>query len=180
MKIHTKLNNQHGVSILFALMMMLVAAMVSLTIVSASISAVKRTNAIRNTQQESLSLDSATLFIKKQMNEGNQFELYYDDNRVQETTSCGYFNEDIQSITSAFINGNYRDYMNLFTIETGTDSEIYDDVDVLYKLKQGNDENECVCIFLLKTENSKQYLKYTLSKTNENVYWTFYEASGKE
>ena len=67
-KIKNKLQDSHGVSILFALLLMAVAAMVSITIISASISAVKRSHAIKNTRQELLSLDSATLYIEKQLN----------------------------------------------------------------------------------------------------------------
>ena len=67
-KIKHKLQDSHGVSILFALLLMAVAAMVSITIISASLSAVKRSHAIKNTRQELISLDSATLYIEKQLN----------------------------------------------------------------------------------------------------------------
>ncbi len=177
-----KLNDQHGVSILFALIMMLVTAMVSLTIVSASVSAVKRTRSIRNSQQETLSLDSATLMIKRQLNVGQQFSLSYDENNnVQDTEQCGYFNDEVKAITDSFINGSYYEtYTELFTLHTGTDSEEYDSVKVSYRLQAGSDEKDCVVLFLLETDTSKQYLKYALSKESNRVIWSFQEASGKE
>ena len=180
-KIKQKINNQNGVSILFALIMMLVAAMVSLTIVSASVSAVKRTRSIRNSQQDSLSLDSATLMIKRQLNQGQQFSLSYEENNVEDTNECGYFNDEVKEITSSFVNGTFNENdTELFTLQTGTEQEIYDSVTVSYHLQQGNDMNDCVVVFLLETDTSKQYLKYTLSKLNDCVIWNFQEASGKE
>ena len=67
-KIKNKLQDSHGVSILFALLLMTVATMVSITIISTSLSAVKRSHAIKNTRQELISLDFATLYIEKQLN----------------------------------------------------------------------------------------------------------------
>lgn len=180
-KIKQKLNDQSGVSILFALIMMLVAAMVSLTIVSTSVSALKRTHSIRNSQQDSLSLDSATLLIKRQLNQGEQFSLSYEERNIENTNECGYFNDEVKEITRSFVNDIYNENdIELFTLQTGTEQEIYDSVKVSYHLQQGSDLNDCVVVFLLETDTSKQYLKYTLSKLNDRVIWNFQEASGKE
>lgn len=62
-----KLQSNSGVSILFALLLFLVVSMVSVTILSAAYSSVKRTHAVKVDTQDILALDSTSLIMKKNM-----------------------------------------------------------------------------------------------------------------
>ena len=63
-----KVKNNHGVSILFALFLFLVATMVTVTIINASLTSVIRVNDSRDYQQASLDLSSAEGIIVDQIN----------------------------------------------------------------------------------------------------------------
>lgn len=122
--IKTKLQDSHGVSILFALLLMAVAAMISITIISASLSAVKRSHAIKNTRQELLSLDSATLYIEKQLNtDTGAFEVSFSQNAdgtysVTNTNQYGgAFKEEVNALTNAFLTGNRGNEIGTFSLK---------------------------------------------------------------
>ena len=68
-RIKKKLHSQSGASFLFALLAFLVAAMVSVTIVSAALTTVKRINNDREAQQAQLTLISAAQFVRDEMKE---------------------------------------------------------------------------------------------------------------
>ena len=70
-KINKKLNNNNGVSFLIALLLFLVASMVSIVIVTAALSAVKRVNDDFNDQQEYLSISSAANLVKETLSESS-------------------------------------------------------------------------------------------------------------
>lgn len=187
--IKNKLQDSHGVSILFALLLMAVAAMVSITIISVSLSAMKRSHAIKNTRQELLSLDSATLYIEKQLNtDTGAFEVSFSQNAdgtysVTNTNQCGgAFKEEVNALTNAFLTGNRGNEIGTFSLETkDTANNIsYDSVSVSYKVVSQDNEQRAIVVFTLRINDSKQYLKYNVNKNTSSVSWTFFEASGKE
>lgn len=186
--IKNKLQDSHGVSILFALLLMAVAAMVSITIISASLSAMKRSHAIKNTRQELLSLDSATLYIEKQLNtDTGAFEVSFSQNAdgiysVTNTNQCGgAFMKEVNALTNAFLTGN-REKIGTFSLKTEDTSNntLYDSVSVSYKVVSQDNEQRAIVVFTLRINDSKQYLKYNVNKNASSVSWTFFEASGKE
>lgn len=188
-KIKNKLQDSHGVSILFALLLMAVAAMVSITIISASISAVKRSHAIKNTRQELLSLDSATLYIEKQLNsDTGASEVSFSQNTdgtysVTNTNQYGgAFKEEVIALTNAFLTGNRGNEIGTFSLKTEDTSNntCYDSVSVSYKVVSQDNEQRAIVVFTLRINDSKQYLKYNVNKNTSSVSWTFFEASGKE
>ncbi|MGN0169637.1 MAG: hypothetical protein ACI39H_02620 [Lachnospiraceae bacterium] len=65
--IKQKIHSQSGASFLFALLAFLVAAMVSITIVSAAVTSVRRVNSDREEQQEHLTLTSAAQLVRNGM-----------------------------------------------------------------------------------------------------------------
>lgn len=73
--IKNKLNSQSGVSVLFALLLFLVATVVSLVIIVAATSSVKREASYKETIQKNIELDSSVLFLSNKINE------YSDDNK---------------------------------------------------------------------------------------------------
>lgn len=187
-KIKHKLQDSHGVSILFALLLMAVAAMVSITIISASLSAVKRSHAIKNTRQELISLDSATLYIEKQLNSDTgasevSFQNTDDTYFVTNTSQYGgVFIEEVNALTTAFLTGNREKEIGTFSLETKDTSNntLYDSVSVSYKVVSQDNEQRAIVVFTLRINDSKQYLKYNVNKNTSSVSWTFFEASGKE
>ena len=68
-RVREKLKSQRGVSFLLALLAFLVAAMVSVTIVAAAVTTVKRVNSDRESQQAQLTLISAAQFVRDEMEE---------------------------------------------------------------------------------------------------------------
>lgn len=66
-RIKQKLNNQNGVSFLFAMLALLVATMVSITIVAAAVTSVKRVHSDRKAQQAHLTLESAAQLVRDEM-----------------------------------------------------------------------------------------------------------------
>lgn len=74
-RMRQKLKSQSGLSLIFALLIMMVVTMVSTTIVIASVTVVKRTNQIKEFRQRSLALESAALMIQKKiMSDDEQLE----------------------------------------------------------------------------------------------------------
>ena len=68
-RIKKKIQSQSGASFLFALLAFLVAAMVSVTIVTAAVTTVKRVNSDREAQQAQLTLISAAQLVRDEMEE---------------------------------------------------------------------------------------------------------------
>ena len=68
-RIKKKLHSQSGASFLFALLAFLVAAVVSVTIISAAVTTVRRVNSDREAQQAQLTLDSAAQLVRDEMEE---------------------------------------------------------------------------------------------------------------
>lgn len=187
-KIKHKLQDSHGVSILFALLLMAVATMVSITIISASLSAVKRSHAIKNTRQELISLDSATLYIEKQLNSdsgASEVSFQNTDGTYSVTNTSQYggaFKKEVNALTTAFLTGNREKEIGTFSLETKDTSNnaLYDSVSVSYKVVSQDNEQRAIVVFTLRINDSKQYLKYNVNKNTSSVSWTFFEASGKE
>lgn len=62
--INKKLNSQSGVTILFAMLLFLVATVVSLVIIVAATSSVNRESSFKESVQRNIELDSAVLMVK--------------------------------------------------------------------------------------------------------------------
>ena len=76
-RIRQKLHSRRGVSILLALLLMLVAAMVSVVIVGASLTAAKRVNDDRAQEQAALSISSAAKVMVEYLNDKNTYEYVH-------------------------------------------------------------------------------------------------------
>ena len=62
--INKKLNSQSGVTILFAMLLFLVATIVSLVIIVAATSSINRESSFKESVQRNIELDSAVLMVK--------------------------------------------------------------------------------------------------------------------
>ena len=67
-KIQRKLHSESGVSILLALVVLLVASFISVTLLSASSSSVKTSSRNQTSIQDNLTLDSACKLLKSTLN----------------------------------------------------------------------------------------------------------------
>ncbi len=184
-RIKQKLNSQKGVSILFALLLLLVTAMVCTVIVSASLSAVKRTTSRKSTIQESSFLDSSALQIKNQI-----LDVCENDITLNGDSESGYsmndvgsdFNNEIKELTLAYMN---QDTNYLFDENTNhvfefvVDYESKEDVvSVQYGYQIVGDDSG-LAIFKLTSGESKMYIIFNLTHTDDRVKWTWNRASGK-
>ena len=108
-RIKNKLNNSHGVSILFGLLLFMVASMVSIVIISASSTSAKRSYYTSGSVQESQAVESLALFMKKEIN-NKTINYSYEKNKdgsytLKSTTgSDSSFNDQIQKITTCIFN----------------------------------------------------------------------------
>lgn len=95
-----KLHSRRGASLIYALLLFLVASMVSVLVLSASVTAVKRLNDDRKQEQEYLLLSSAARLIKKHM-ESSMVTIttttceYTDDRSPDTTVDVAYENEGV-------------------------------------------------------------------------------------
>ena len=71
--INKKLNSQSGVTILFAMLLFLVATVVSLVIIVAATSSVNRESSFKESVQRNIELDSAVLMVKNFIDNKNEY-----------------------------------------------------------------------------------------------------------
>lgn len=166
-----KLNNK-GVSILFAMLLFLVVSLVSVTIVAASYTSVKRTNSVRETNQETITLDSAALMLKNEI-DGQKYTyistigsitgIEWGGEQIIKNNSA-YFINEVTTISRIHITAE-----NLKKIDSFT-NKCFD-----IKSSDSNLSNISVSyIYNLKFE--KDYISYIIfSLTNNNTKETIYE-----
>ena len=184
-EVRRKLNSQQGVSILFALLLLLVTAMVSTVIVSASLSSAKRTNSRKSAIQETSFLDSSALQIKNQILDvcKNDIPLYVDSESVYSIDDVGSdFNTEIKELTVAYMN---KDTNYTFSEETNHSFDIvtsYDSKENTVKVQYGYQDvgdDSGLAIFKLTSGESKMYVIFNMTNTDSKVTWTWNRASGK-
>ena len=187
--IRNKLESQNGVSILFALLLMMVAAMVSTVIVSASLTAVKRTKAKKDNMQEMVSLDSAALLLRDEITKTDGYQLIQsgnatDGNRYQwNDTNEGTFIPEISQISVAYANSDTASATGTFEIVTAASTadgklDKSDKVSVSYSLTAS--ENGGKGNFKLTSEDgATMYVPFTISLTDNRVSWV-YNGAGLE
>lgn len=180
-----KLFNKNGVSILFALLLFLVVSMVSVTIIAAATSTSKQLNSIKDTNQANVDLDSAVLFLKKNLN-GVNYYRDYDNSKSKKFNNFGkdamnnsnigsnVFYNEIDTVARKFLNdeNSYLDsYSNTFVLSSSIDE--MNDINISYKYKVNSSHNNSYIIFKLETNNDNNenvlYIKFNLSYKTETV-----------
>ena len=184
-----KLQSNSGVSILFALLLFLVVSMVSVTILSAAYSSVKRTHAVKLDTQNILALDSASLLMKKNMDnvtytvpKQKDGTLVYTNAKLNVTDNP--FETELISISTEILNNNISiNEKDAFSVEATN----LNTVSVKYSIQVTEMGKTYIVIFALETtDESKTYVKFNVEKTdNDNtseskVSWSFFEISGKK
>lgn len=182
-----KIQSNSGVSILFALLLFLVVSMVSVTILSAAYSSVKRTHAVKMDTQNILALDSASLLMKNNMDKvtytvpkQRDGTLIYTNAKL--SVSDNPFETELISISTEILNNNITSSeKDAFSVEATN----LDTVVTKYSIQVTEMNKTYIVIFALETEDeSKTYVKFNVEKkerTSENeVTWSFFEVSGKK
>ena len=197
-KIQRKLHSESGVSILLALVVLLVASFISVTLLSASSSSVKTSSKNQTSIQDNLTLDSACKLLKStfngqryhangSVNESSQFQITGWDTEYQPTFP------GTLAISTAVINGSSSVTSDSFTISVEGINEIKD-VTGNYAIVKTNDSEEdlyqAIYTLSLTAEDNtvlKRYVTFSVSVDTANsdtnkkvVMWTWNGVSGKE
>lgn len=197
-KIQRKLHSESGVSILLALVVLLVASFISVTLLSASSSSVKTSSRNQTSIQDNLTLDSACKLLKTTLNgqryhangsvnESSQFQITGWDTKYQPTFPGTW------AISTAVINGSSSVTSDSFTISVEGINEIKD-VTGNYAIVKTNDSEEdlyqAIYTLSLTAEDNtvlKRYVTFSVSVDTANfdpnkrvVMWTWNGVRGKE
>lgn len=185
-KVKNKLRSNNGVSILFALFLFVVVSVVSVMIISAAYSSVKRTHSAKENTQTMLTLDSASLLMKNKIDSVYYVASIDTDGRVLDDGSISDpsnpFEIEIIKISKDILNNNLStndqtffevEAVNLNTV-TGT-----------YSIQTMEEGNSYTVVFTLETDDdSKTYVKFNLEKTETTsqvkINWSFFRISGKK
>ena len=184
--IKRKLNDDKGISILFALLLLLVTAMVCTVIVSASLSSAKRTNSRIAATQETTLMDSAALYIKKEILDAtSDIRLTYNDKSgvysISSSISSDFSNE-IKELTLAYMN---NDTNYLFSEGTSNSFEIITEYDgnknvinVQYGYKDVGSNTASAIFKLSNDDESKMYIVFSITHDGNKVSWLWDKAKG--
>lgn len=158
-----KINSQSGVSILFALLAFLLAAMISLTIVNTASSMMKRVYGQRQQEQNRLTLTSAANLLKSEM-EKTSYTVEKTDGKYIELDKKGIFQEEMKkAVDYLLLNDNQSDETyedkNSFTIEA---DNIKEKVNVSLQMDQ-----RFFVIFELQIDGSDRKLYLTMKGRKE-------------
>lgn len=182
-QIQNKLKSESGVSILFALLLMLVVAMVSVVMVNASLTAVKRTSAKKDNQQVSISLDSAALLMRDKIKNDVGYSLSYENDSyiLDSFYNENPFQPEIKKISEAYKNDMLQDCRGDFTVLTTVDSEKNDSVNVSYVAVK-TETGSCRVVFTLSEYDSQLFVTFNLSlkdvdQASPKVIWQYGGAS---
>lgn len=197
-KIQRKLHSESGVSILLALVVLLVASFISVTLLSASSSSVKTSSRNQTSIQDNLTLDSACKLLKTTLN-GQRYHAngYVNDSSHFQITEWDKKYQPsfpgTEAISTAVINGSSSVTSDPFTISVEGISEIKD-VTGSYALVKTNDSEEdlyqAIYTLSLTAEDNtvlKRYVSFSVSVDTANfdtdkkvVMWTWNGVRGKE
>ena len=161
--IRKKLHSQRGVSFLFALLAFMVAAVVSVVIVSAALTNVKRVYSDRAAQQNHLTLTSAAQLVREEM-KGTTCTITKETSGETTTVSyeaTGTFAEEMKTAV-AYVDNNTGEYKSpTFTMTThGLDMKT---VNVSYIMKVNQEGTEAAqeqydVVFTFTIDGSKETL----------------------
>ena len=191
-KIKNKLNNNHGVSILFGLLLFMVASMVSIVIISASSTSAKRSYYTSNSIQESQAVESLALFMKKEIsNKEVSFTFkkdkngnYIFDENAEPSMNDNVFDVQLKELATYLIKDDLTKAKNVnFKVSASN----LDDINV--KVSNVSKENDGLFFinFLLSTENKNMYVAFILEYSNDKssdvkryYVWKYFKSSISE
>lgn len=198
-KIQRKLHSESGVSILLALVVLLVASFISVTLLSASSSSVKTSSKNQTSIQDNLTLDSACKLLKTTLDTQKYYAYAHGDAEAKQF----YFDKEILdhqpsfpgtwAISTAVLNGSSNVTSDSFTISVEGINEIKD-VTGSYALVKTNEAEgdlyQAIYTLSLTADDNtvlKRYVTFSVSVDTTNtdtskkvILWTWNGVSGKE
>lgn len=183
----TKLKSNSGVTILFALLFFLIAAVVSILIVSNAASSVKRTHSTQQSIQDNATLDSAALLLKDNI-DGAEFILTTNGDTANESWNdadmYAMFASEIRTISTSYIQGDSAP-SGTFTIDSKYSNAYDSTVTVSYKSTYLDDRDKQIASFKLSIDDTNvTYLTFNIVKTSEqnknSVRWSIDNVSGRD
>ena len=186
--IKRKLNSNNGVSILFALVLFLVATIVSLVIIVAATTSVKRESSFKESVQRNIELDSASLLLKEIYSKSSCSYIYNKKGKTYTLKSCSLgglddtnnpYIEVLKEISTNVIENNTNSFSERDAFSISENIESYTNiVDCIYSIYASNDDSVYVVSFKLDN-GSVMYCKFNLKVENNQVEWTYYQSSSK-
>lgn len=185
--ISKKLNSQKGVSILFALLLFLVATVVSLVIIVAASSSIKRESSFKESVVKNVELDSCLLMLKNKIdyfsNDGSGTYVFDTDDEGRYVYRVIGTDDPIKKIivrlstvvinreaTSSEIEGNF--------VVSGNNLS---DVKVNYQIVFDSSSSEVPASISFKFDNgSLLYSRYTFRTDNNTITWIYDRSLFKE
>lgn len=171
-KIKVKLNSNSGVSLLFSMVVFLVVCMVSVTILTAAVTSMKRAHQNRKDVQSSLTLESAVRLVCDEL-DGSKYvvtTIYkkQNENVYMEPSTYEEPSHSMREVIAAAVNAsrNHTASSGMFTISTNNIK--ISDVNVGYELKQRDTEEN--------NGSQKIYemiFTFQVEETREMAYLTF-------
>ena len=187
--IKRKLNSNNGVSILFALVLFLVATIVSLVIIVTATSSLKRESSFKESVQRNIELDSASLLLKE-IYANSSCSYTYDKigkNYTLKSCSLGGLDDKnnpyidvLEEISTNVIENNTNSFSERDAFSISDEIESYTNiVDCKYSIYASNDDSVYVVSFKLDN-GSIMYCKFNLKIEDDNsLIWSYYQSSLK-
>lgn len=170
-----KLNSNSGVTILFAMLLFLVATVVSMVIIVAATSSVKRESSFKESVQKNLELDSCSIVLRKNF-EGEV--TFVDDNglfKYSGPTINDEFKRIMIDISTNIINNQTDpEYTGAFKIS----GEELSDINITCSISLNNTNSYRVSFKLNNGNNMYSYFNVELVNTNK-LNWKYEKSSFK-
>ena len=174
--INKKLNSQSGVTILFAMLLFLVATVVSLVIIVAATSSVNRESSFKESVQRNIELDSAVLMVKNFTDKKDKYTFSGEEGNYnyQFVGTESELEKVIIEISRRVINNTQTNNTGIFTISGDNLSNI----DCNYEIDFNNGISPSVILtFSIKDSDntviSKIFSKYSFSVNGKMVGWNY-------
>lgn len=174
--INKKLNSQSGVTILFAMLLFLVATVVSLVIIVAATSSINRESSFKESVQRNIELDSAILMIKNFTDKKDKYTFAGEEGNYsyQFTGTENELEKVIIEISKRVLNKTQTNNTGIFSISGDNLSNI----DCNYEIDFNSGSSPFVILtFSIKDDNnavvSNIYSKYSFSVNGKTVSWNY-------
>ena len=174
--INKKINSQSGVTILFAMLLFLVATVVSLVIIVAATSSVNRESSFKESVQRNIELHSAVLMIKNFTDKKSEYTFVGEEGNYyyQFTGTENELEKVIIEISKRVINNTQTNNTGSFSISGDNLSNI--DCDYKIDFNSGSSPFVILTFSIKDGDNavvSKIFSKYSFSVNGKTVSWNY-------
>lgn len=174
--IKNKLNSQSGVSILFAMLLFLVATVVSLVIIVAATSSVKREVSFKESNQKNIELDSLALVLIDNIDKKSYTFIPNGSDFVLNDSPTETFDKALSVISTGIMNNVITQTYNLVF-----ESELLSNIKCTYSFEFSGD-NKYIVIFEFDNGN-KLYVYFEVVKdavVDNKLTWNYSYSSNKK